>query len=132
VSFCVNCKTWINQGVMQYLIDSANRKTGACYPSIGRVATDLGCSKRAVQRSIRWWLRLRYRVNGKLLPFLVILARGSKKPDGSKESNAYGVGWFTFIACAADRHHQARVRAHSTAILQQNSMEFRGQIGMTQ
>src|ERR1044072_7450562 len=34
VSECINCRSWHFQAVMRFLIDSANRKNGACYPII--------------------------------------------------------------------------------------------------
>jgi hypothetical protein len=70
VADCSNSGSWFNQAVMQYLIDSANRKNGACYPSNDTIAEAVGCTKRTVQRATRWWRRHGYRVNGKTIPFL--------------------------------------------------------------
>jgi hypothetical protein len=117
VADCINSGSWLNQAVMQYLIDSANRKNGACYPSNGTIAEAICCTERSVQRATRWWRRHGYRVNGKTIPFLSIAVKGRERPDGTKESNAYHVGWLPLIGYARDKHYRMRVRLHAAGIL---------------
>jgi Helix-turn-helix domain len=117
VSVCINCKTWINQAVMEYLIESANRKNGACYPSNATIAKHLRCDQRTVKRATRWWRSRGY----KGVPFLKIAMKGRQKFDGTKESNAYHISWLTLIAVVAKYHYRKRVRRHAAAILQQHS-----------
>ena len=117
VSDCIDSRSWLVQAVMRFLIDSANRKNGACYPSNDTIAKAVGCTERTVQRATRWWRHHGYGVNGKVLPFLSIAVKGRERPDGTKESNAYHIGWLPLIACVRDRHYRLRVRRHAAAIL---------------
>jgi Helix-turn-helix domain len=117
VSDCIDSQSWLVQAVMRFLIDSANRKNGACYPSNDTIAKAVGCTQRSVQRATRWWRHHGYKVNGEVLPFLSIAVKGREKPDGTKESNAYHIGWLPLIASARDRHYRLRVRRHAAAIL---------------
>ena len=64
VSDCINCGSWLNQAVMQYLIDCANRKNGACYPSNETIAQTIRCSVSTVKRATRFWRRNGYRLHG--------------------------------------------------------------------
>jgi hypothetical protein len=117
VSDCIDCGSWKNSAVMQFLIDSANRKNGACYPSNETIARATNCTERTVQRATRWWRRHGYEINGKIAPFLSIAAKGQERSDGTKESNAYHIGWEPLIVCARNHHYRARVRVHAKAIL---------------
>jgi Helix-turn-helix domain len=102
---------------MRFLIDSANRKNGACYPSNETIAGAVRCTGRTVQRATRWWRRHGYRVDGEFMPFLSIAVKGRERPDSTKQSNAYHIGWLALIAYARDHHYRLRVRRHATAIL---------------
>jgi hypothetical protein len=117
VSDCINSGSWFNQAVMQYLIDCANRENGACYPSNATIAKAVRCSESSAQRATRFWRRHGHRVHGRIRPFLSIAVKGRERPDGTKESNAYHIGWLALIAAARDLHHRFRVRLHSGAIL---------------
>jgi AraC-like DNA-binding protein len=117
VSECINCRSWHVQAVMRFLIDSANRQNGACYPSNETIAQAVHCSERTIQRATRWWCGHAYRVNGEMIPFLSIAVKGRERSDGTKESNAYHIGWLPLIAFARDHHYRLRVRRHAAAIL---------------
>jgi Helix-turn-helix domain len=121
VSDCINCGSWLNQAVMQYLIDCANRKNGACYPSNETIAEAVRCSLSTVKRAMRFWRRNGHRVHGITIPFLRIALYGRSKRDGTKESNAYHIGWQALIAFARDYHYKLRVRVHAAAILRQKT-----------
>ena len=114
---CINSGSWLNAAVMQYLIDCANRKNGACYPSFETISKAVICSESTVKRAIRWWCRHGQRVNGQRMPFLRIVQRGRQKPDGTKESNAYHIGWLPLIAYAKQHHYRRRVRRHAAGII---------------
>jgi hypothetical protein len=89
VSDLIDCGSWKTQAVMQFYIDSANRKNGNCYPSEETVAKILGLrSTKAVSRADRFWKR--HGIKG--MPFLSVARKGRRKADGTKESNAYHVG----------------------------------------
>jgi hypothetical protein len=117
----INCGSWLNQAVMQYLIDCANRKNGACYPSNETIAEAVRCSLSTVKRAMRFWRRNGHRVHGITIPFLRIALYGRSKRDGTKESNAYHIGWQALIAFARDYHYKLRVRVHAAAILRQKT-----------
>ena len=125
VTECINSRSWHAQAVMGYLIDCANRKNGACYPSNETVARAVGCSERSVRRITRWWCHHGYPVNGKTIPFLSIAVPGREKADGTKESNAYHIGWLALIAYARDHHYRLRVRRHAKAILDGEQVQLR-------
>src|SRR4026207_59934 len=68
VSDCIDSGSWLVQAVMRFLIDSANRKNGACYPSNDTIAKAVGCAERTVQRATRWGRRSGYSIDGWFLP----------------------------------------------------------------
>jgi hypothetical protein len=117
VSECINSNTWANAAVMLYLIDCASRDKGACYPSNATVAKAVNCSERSVRRATQWWRRHGCRVGDRTLPFLSIAVKGRTRPDGTKESNAYHIGWLPLIAVARHEHYRPRVRIHARGIL---------------
>lgn len=102
--------------VMLFYIDSANSKNGACYPSEETVARKLGFrNTKAVTRANRYWRFHGHKVNGELLPFLTVAVKGRRRPDGTKESNAYHIGWLPLLASAADHHWCAEIRRAARA-----------------
>jgi hypothetical protein len=86
VSECINCRSWHVQAVMRFLIDSANRKNGACYPSNETIAAAVHCSERTVQRATRWWCGRAYKVNGEIIPFLSIAVKAGKDRTARKRA----------------------------------------------
>jgi hypothetical protein len=122
VSECIDCRSWLVQAVMRFLIDSANRKNGACYPSNETIATAVRCTERTVQRATRWWCHHGYQVNGELIPYLSIAVKGRERPDGTKCSNAYHIGWLPLIAYARDHHYRPRVKRHAAAIVKTSNV----------
>jgi hypothetical protein len=70
---------------------------------------------------MRFWRRNGHRVHGITIPFLRIALYGRSKRDGTKESNAYHIGWQALIAFARDYHYKLRVRVHAAAILRQKT-----------
>jgi hypothetical protein len=123
----IDCGSWKSQSVMQYYIDAANRAKGLCYPSEDTTAKKARVNHRAVRRANRWWRNHGYIVNGKALPFLTIAVRGRQKPDGTRESNAYHIGWVPLIAIVRDTHFDERVRAEADAVLKKAFGQIRSE-----
>jgi hypothetical protein len=118
VSDLIDCGSWKHAAVLRFYIDSANRGTGNCWPSEETVAKKLRLmSTKAVSRANTWWRRHGYEVNGEVLPFLTVAQKGRRRPDGTRESNAYHVGWLPLIAMVADLHWNAKLRAEAAAVL---------------
>jgi hypothetical protein len=104
--------------VMRFYIDTANRLTGNCWPSEETVARNLGLrNTKAVSRANRWWRRHGFEVRSQLMPFLRLARRGRRRPDGTKESNAYHIGWLPLIGVVAEQHWNPKLRAEALAIL---------------
>jgi hypothetical protein len=104
----MDCGSHKTLRVMLFYIDSANRNTGACWPSRETTARKLGISVDAVKRANKFWVKLGY---------LTIPRRGANLP--AKRSNAYHVQWFSLIAFAADYHWCADIRAEAERYLEQ-------------
>jgi hypothetical protein len=51
------------------------------------------------------------------MPFLRLARRGRRRPDGTKESNAYHIGWLPLIGVVAEQHWNPKLRAEALAIL---------------
>ena len=58
-----------------------------------------------------------YNVGNQVIPFLQLARRGRRGPDGTRESNAYHVGWLPLIAVVAEQHWNRKVRDEAAAIL---------------
>jgi hypothetical protein len=94
VSDLIDCGSWKHAAVLRFYIDSANRGSGNCWPSEETVADKLRLrSAKAVSRANRWWRFHGYQVNGEVVPFLRLARKGRRRPNGTRESNAYHVGW---------------------------------------
>jgi hypothetical protein len=119
---CIDSGSWKTAAVMDYLIDCANRKDGACYPSNATIAAVVNCSEATVERATRFWRRHGYRGQ----PFLRIAVKGRQRPDGANESNAYHIGWTPLIAYVRDHHYRARVRVQARAILKNSRCDAEG------
>lgn len=118
VSDLIDCGSWKTAAVMRFYIDTANRLNGNCWPSEETVARKLGLrNTKVVSRANRWWRGYGYTVGNKLMPFLRLARRGRRRPDGTKESNAYHVGWLSLIAVVAERHWNPKLRAEAAGIL---------------
>jgi hypothetical protein len=118
VSDLIDCGSWKTAAVMRFYIDTANRLNGNCWPSEGTVARKLGLrNTKVISRANRWWRRYGYEVGHQWIPFLRLARRGRRRPDGTKESNAYHVGWLPLIAVVAERHWNPKLRAEADAIL---------------
>ena len=103
---------------MRFYIDTANRLNGNCWPSEETVARKLGLrNTKAVSRANRWWRRYGYKVSDEVMPFLRLARRGRRRPDGTKESNAYHIGWLPLMAVVAEQHWNPKLRAEALAIL---------------
>jgi len=113
----IDSKSWKAQKVMQWYIDCSSRAKGLCYPSEELTAERARTSTRHIRRINRWWRHIGYTVNGEWMPLLSIAARGRIKRDGTRESNAYHVGWLPLIAIVRDYHHDAKVRRDAALIL---------------
>ena len=58
-----------------------------------------------------------YTIGDHLIPFLRLARRGRRRPDGTKESNAYHIGWLPLIAVVAEQHWNPKLKAEALAIL---------------
>ena len=118
MSDLIDCGSWKTAAVMRFYIDSANRKSGNCWPSEETVARKLRLrSPKAVSRANRWWRRHGHTVGDQVLPYLTIAQQGRRRPDGTKESNAYHVGWLPLVSMVADGHWNEKLRAEANALL---------------
>jgi len=118
VSDLIDCGSWKTAAVMRFYIDTANRLNGNCWPSEETVAGNLRLrNTKAVSRANSWWRHYGYTVDKQLMPFLRLARRGRRRPDGTKESNAYHVGWLPLIAMVAEQHWNSKFRAEAAAIV---------------
>jgi len=125
VSDLIDCGSWKTAAVMRFYIDSANRLNGNCWPSEETVARKLGLrNTKVVSRANRWWRRYGYEVGDQVIPFLCLARRGRRRPDGTKESNAYHVGWLPLIAVVAEQHWNRKVRAEAAVEGSTSSWQF--------
>ena len=113
----IDCGSWKKSAFMQHLIDCASRAKGLCFPSRATVARAKNFSVDTATRAVRWWTGHGYSVQGIVKPFLRIAAAGRRKRDGTKEANAYHIGWLPLIALCADAHHDAKVRLAAKKII---------------
>lgn len=105
VTDIIDCGSWKTSAVMLFYIDSANRKTGNCWPSEETVCRKLGLrNPKSVSRANRFWRHNGYDLGAETEPFLKIAKKGRRKPDGTRESNVYHIGWMPLIAVVADLH----------------------------
>jgi hypothetical protein len=105
--------------VMAFYIDSANRGTGNCWPSEETTARKLHLrNSKAVSRANGWWCHHGYDVSGQDMAFLKLARRGRRRPDGTKESNAYHIGWLPLIATVRELHWDPKLREEADTILQ--------------
>ena len=104
----MDCGSHMTLRVMLFYIDSANRNTGACYPSVETTARKLRISERAVERANRFWVKA---------GFLTVPRCGRSTP--TRRSNAYHVQWFSLITYAANHHWCADIRAEARLSLGQ-------------
>jgi hypothetical protein len=110
---CGSCKTFM---VMLFYIDSANHGTSNCWPAEETTAAKLRFSNtKAVSRANRWWRSRGCNVDGERIPFLTLARKGRRRPDGTKQSNAYHVQWMALLTFAAQYHWCANVRAAAKA-----------------
>jgi hypothetical protein len=103
--------------VMAYYIDRASRAKGACFPSRATTARDLGLSEDAVTRANSFWSMFGSWVDGEWMPYLKLVREGAKRADGTKQSNAYHVGWLPLIVLVFERHWCEELRAEAAKVL---------------
>jgi hypothetical protein len=114
----IDSGSWKSQAVMQWYIDRSSRVQGLCYPSEELTANQIRANTRTIRRINKWWCRIGYTVNGEWMPLLKIAARGRIKTDGTRESNAYHVGWVPLIAIVRDHHYDQKVRREAVLVLE--------------
>src|SRR5262249_5200086 len=118
VSDLIDCGSWKTAAGMRFYIDSANRLNGNCWLSEEAVANKFGLrNSKAISRANRWGRGYGYKGSDQVIPFLCLARRGRRRPDGTKESNAYHVGWLLLIAVVAEQHWNPKLRAEALAIL---------------
>jgi hypothetical protein len=99
VTQCLQSGTWLNQAVMSYLIDRANEKNGACYPSNATMAKDLRSAERSVRRATSFWRRRGYRLGGIHIPYLRIAVPDDGSATAQSRPTRYiSAGWRSSLA----------------------------------
>jgi hypothetical protein len=132
VSDVIDCGSWKHAAVLRFNIDSANRGSGNCWPSEETVADKLKLGNtKAVSRANRWWRFHGCTVEGKVIPFLTLARKGRRRPDGTRESNAYHVGWIPLITMVANHHWNAKLRFEAAAVLASIKQERHGEVTET-